>query len=210
LKTEETNFLSSETDATISFAVNQKKTEKVPEFRLQSFWDDMSDQLSDEGLEDALALVQDLVKKRGGPILLDADCYVFILRELAKSGHASAPDLADKFLSHMTQCSEADDSLAPTAVVCNIVVSIWSESFRKGAEKKCCEYLDSLWSLHVQTKDSRFVPLRSSYISTITALSRTRNQEGAEQAEQLLKDMTRLRQQYPELSPNTICVNGVL
>jgi hypothetical protein len=104
------------------------------------------------------------------------------------------------------------NGLQPTSQSYNAVISVWAESpYRKEAADKCLNYLDATWSLYTDTNDSRYVPLRSSYISTITALSRSRQgRQGAERAEQLLEDMEELRQKHPHLAPNTICVNGVL
>jgi hypothetical protein len=169
------------------------------------------DQLIDEikslcvngNFEDAMALL-DPTEAEYRP---DEFCYLTIFQALAKSENPQAPELADELLERMTV-----NGCQPTSQSYNAVISVWSESpYRKEAADKCYSYLEATWSLYDDTNDSRYVPLRSSYISTITALSRSRQgRQGAERAEQLLEEMEEMRRHHPHLAPNTICVNGVL
>lgn len=168
---------------------------------LDSVWDEFSD----EAFQDVMTMIKRIEQESRGSIN-----YEPIFQALAKSRNELAPDLADKLLHYVARQARTNDSLIPTAHIYNTVISIWSDSYRKDAGQRCCEYLETLWTLYAEKQDTKFLPHRSMYISTIVALSRSRQREGAEKAEQLLKDMMMLQEQYPGLSPDTTCVNGVL
>ena len=137
--------------------------------------------------------------------------YVTILKALTRESNSQSTMMADNITERMTENSENGKGHPPTAQAYHAAICVWAVSNRYHAASRCCEYLDNLWSLYDKTKDKRFVPLRSSYISTIDALSRSRKGfEGATQAERLLEDMENFSQEHSSLTPNTICFNAVL
>lgn len=159
--------------------------------------------------EDAIALLEksdQLFSEKKVDFSPDESCYITILQALAESEELRAPELADSLFEKMNH-----KGCVQTSSAYNAIISVWSDSFRKEAGDKCSQYLQSLWSLYDETKEPKFVPLRSSYISTITALSRSRQgREGAAKAEELLENMEELCREHSHLAPTTICVNGVL
>ena len=80
-------------------------------------------------------------------------------------------------------------------------------------EERCLDLLNELWSLYETTKDNKYVPTKSTYIATLSALSRcVGGTRAAQQAEDLLEDMEQQSQQnnHIHLEPTTICFNIVL
>lgn len=152
-----------------------------------------------------------LVDSGSSDLWPEESCYVTILKALTRESNSQSTMMADNIIERMTENSENGKGHPPTAQAYNAAICVWAVSNRNHAASRCCEYLDNLWSLYDKTKDKRFVPLRSSYISTIDALSRTRKGfEGATQAERLLEDMENFSQEHSSLTPNTICFNAVL
>jgi hypothetical protein len=99
----------------------------------------------------------------------------------------------------------------PTIAAYNILVLAWSKSFLGDAGIRCDELLSELWERYNKTQDMRFLPLKSTYVSTLTALARSgRGKEAAQLAEERLEEMERLRLDHPTVAPSTICFNVVL
>lgn len=141
----------------------------------------------------------------------EESCYLTILKALTWESNSQSTMMAENIIDRMIDNSKNGKCEPPSAQAYNAAICVWAESNRQNAASRCCEYLDMLWSLYDQTKDEKFVPLRSSYISTIDALSRSRKGlEGAMEAERLLEDMERFSQIHPSLAPNTISFNAVL
>lgn len=167
-----------------------------------------------ERVLDALELFQQAEKvlvENKAEFLPEESLYIAIFEALAKSSIPDAPDIADQLLETMVYNGKHDRGSLPSAKSYNVVISIWSKSTRKGAADKCYKHLQSLWSLHSDTNDKKFVPLKASYISTIAAFARSRQgREAATRAESLLEEMEELGRKYPQLSPDTICANTVL
>jgi hypothetical protein len=137
--------------------------------------------------------------------------YVKIFKALTRISNSQSAKMADGLIDHMTENSENVNGCRPTAESYNAAISVWASSNRRDSATRCCEYLNTLWSLYDETSDTKYVPLRSSYIHTIDALARSRQgYQGAKQAESLLDDMEVLRHEHPSLSPNTLCFNAVL
>lgn len=156
----------------------------------------------------SVQLLKESVSPDSGHFVED-EAYKTILRALSDGGADDGPDIAEDVLSVYVQ----DHGSIPTSEICNIIISVWAKSSRQEAAEKCRAHLESLWDQHSKTGDERFVPMRSSYISTIATLSRSRHRlgrENAEKAEELLEEMEEKRRKYPQLSPNTIAVNTVL
>ena len=134
--------------------------------------------------------------------------YLTVLAALAKYEPLEATTQADKLYRTIV-----DSGYHPTSEVVNTIVAIWAKSGRENSADRCIKYIRSLWTRHDQTGDEQFVPMRSSYVSAIAALSRGRGRigrESAEQAEALLEEMEKRRVSHPRLSPNTVTVNAVL
>jgi hypothetical protein len=134
--------------------------------------------------------------------------YQVVLQSLSDARTFDAPDLADDLFQSLL-----DQDHLPSSEIYNLVIAIWSKSTRKEASQKCTNYLQDLWSQLEKSGEEKFVPMRSSYISTITSLSRSNRRPGtenAEKAEALLEEMEERRHQYPQLAPNTLAVNAVL
>jgi len=141
--------------------------------------------------------------------------YLSILTTLSRSRHPEGPQLADEL--YKTLVNQGDH---PTGKIVNSIIAVWAKSGHEDSAAKCIQYIQSQWTRYHQDVDNemgggeeQFVPMRSSYTSAITALSRGKNRSGrasAERAEALLEEMERRRQEFPRLSPNTITVNAVL
>ena len=154
--------------------------------------------------------------------------------EEAKTGDGVSPPSSEAFTCVMVALAEKKDpsliqviedllqrmkSLArqgwlesePTAKAYNALVLALSRSFREEAGSRCAVLLDELWKRYNETNDSRFVPLESTYVSTLTALARCNGGVNtAQRAEAILEEMERFREEHPSLAPSTICVNIVL
>lgn len=141
--------------------------------------------------------------------------YSAILSKLASADKPSGSSLQqiEQLFHRMKSLSESGQQpqLAPTASAYNSVVLAWSKTSRDDAGGRCCGLLSELWQKYNETSDSCFLPLESTYVSTLTALARSgRGREAAEHAEELLEEMERFRPKHPELAPTTICANIVL
>ena len=80
-------------------------------------------------------------------------------------------------------------------------------------EERCLELLRELWTKYEETKDRKYVPLKSTYIATLNALSRSGGgTKAAQQAEELLEEMEQQSQQkgHVHLEPTTLCFNILL
>jgi hypothetical protein len=172
------------------------------------------------------------------PHILNQASYTIVIQTLAVSEHTKATEWADELLQLMNDRSHDYPQCLPTADAYNAVIFAWSKSSATSlssfpppnpqppkyvlttqqqshqlAAKKCTDYLSHLWSLYNSTssKDPRYIPFKSSYISTMTALSRSRGgRKASERAEELLEEMERLHVDHPHLAPTTICCNIVL
>lgn len=149
--------------------------------------------------------------EKGQESWLEEKCYVTILKSFSRLSKSQSTGMAEDLFKRMTQNSENGIGPPPTALSYNSLISVWASSNQPQKADRCYEYLDSLWALYDETNDSKYVPLRSSYISTIDALARSRQgYDGAKRAEALLEDMESSRHDHPQLSPNKICFNAVL
>ena len=159
-------------------------------------------------IEEALEILKDSATPEHD-LIAQEKAHLIVIRALSDSKMANAPEIAEELINNLLR-----QGFHPHADLFNLVISIWSKSGRKEASRKCMGYLENLWSYHDQSGDKRLVPMRSSYISTIHALSRfSFNRPGqaqAEMAEALLEEMEAKRILYPHLAPNTIAVNAVL
>lgn len=166
------------------------------------------DFVADGDVESSVELLKHSIFPVSGQYVHDM-AYEAILRALSDHSTDDAPTIAEEVLSTYIE----DRGSPATNEIHNLVISIWSRSSRQDAAEKCCSMLDMLWMQHRKTGDDKFVPFRSSYISTITALSRSRRrrgQENAKTAEALLEELEEKKNKYPHLTPNTITVNAVL
>jgi hypothetical protein len=183
-------------------------------------------------VEDAMRLLQQCEEK--APHILNQASYTIVIQTLAVSEHAKATEWAEELLQRMKDRSHEYPQCLPTADAYNALIFVWSKSSATSfsfpphqqpkyvlmtqqqslhmAAKKCTEYLSHMWFLYNSTsKDRRYIPFKSSYISTITALSRSRGgRKASEKAEELLEEMERLHVDHPHLAPTTICCNIVL
>lgn len=146
---------------------------------------------------------------------LSETAYCTILSTLAATDEPSESSLQqiERLFDRMKSLSEngQQPQLTPTASAYNLLVLALSKSSREDAGDRCCGLLSELWQKYNATSDSRFVPLKSTYVSTLTALARSgRGREAAERAEELLEEMEQRRSKHPDLAPTTICVNIVL
>jgi hypothetical protein len=159
-----------------------------------------------------LEISEERFGQAGATGLPDEMSFTIVIESLAGQGHTRAPDLADRMLQRMIDYSKEHPACLPTAKAYNAVIFAWSKNSEiKQAAARCNECLEELWSQYEKTKDTRFIPPRSSYISTITALSRSRGgRRAAEQAEELLESMEKRRVKHPHLAPTTLCTNAVL
>lgn len=134
--------------------------------------------------------------------------YQAVLATLAASRLPEAPQQANDMYQTIIE-----SGFHPSGEVVNSIIAVLAKSNQETSGDTCNRYITALWSKHAETGDERFVPMRSSYISAITCLSRGRTRPGrerAEQAEALLEEMEKRRVDYPRLSPNTVTVNAVL
>lgn len=136
----------------------------------------------------------------------DEDCYHVVIRALTRSNRPDSHLLAENLFEYGVQHDVQFGSKAYNSIILS-----WSESHKREGAQKCVKYLYGLWELYDERQEDQYVPMRSSYISTIAALSRSRyGRRAAEKAEELLEEMETYRVQYPHLGPNTLCVNAVL
>ena len=160
-------------------------------------------------LQEAIQLLKESSASQEHDFISEEKSYHIVLHALSESQIADAPEIADELLNNLLR-----QGFHPSSDLFNLVISIWSQTGRKKASKKCIGYLEDLWSYHEQTGEDRLVPMRSSYISTIHAISRSffnrPEKEQAEKAEALLEEMEAKRVLYKQLAPNTIAVNAVL
>jgi hypothetical protein len=141
----------------------------------------------------------------------DEVSYTIVIQALAGCAHPMATEIADDMLKRMVEHSKEYPECLPTAPAYNAVIFAWSKGNLKQSAQRCDECLQTLWSMFEETKDARYVPYASSYISTIAALSKSRGGRYApERAEELLEHMESCRDEFPHLTPTTICSNAVL
>jgi hypothetical protein len=137
----------------------------------------------------------------------------------------------ENIFGRMKELGQKHEHCKPTNLAYSAVILAWSKSYRREAGQRCEQLLNELWAKHNATiaatetnvanqsdKDeghnsfeSRYIPLKSTYISTLTAIARSAGGLGAaERAEALLEEMELLGIDYPHLEPTTVCVNIVL
>jgi pentatricopeptide repeat protein len=152
----------------------------------------------------------------------DGCSYTIILQALAAR---DPPDdnllqKIDSLFLQMKHVSRTHPSCTPLATAYSAVILAWSKYFRAEAGQRCDDLLTELWSLHnanraadddrIEVRDA-FVPFKSTYIATLTALARSAGgRRAAQRAEELLEDMERRSDQFPHLRPDTVAVNVVL
>lgn len=124
------------------------------------------------------------------------------------------PNMIEKLENLLERVKAAPDfesGEAPIAFGYNTLILGLSKSHGRDAGARCRELLRELWSQYNVTGDARFLPLKSSYVSTLTAIARSgTGRRAAERAEELLDEMERLRYEHSFLGPTTLCVNIVL
>jgi len=148
---------------------------------------------------------------------VNAESYHMVMQSIAaKCDDAAsankAATLLEKLLEKAKHVSKSDNGFATTCRMYNSVILAWSKSFEGKAGPRCVELLQDLWSRYNQTRNSQCLPMKSTYVLTLTALARSakRTRETAQQAESLLEEMERLREEHAFLAPTTVCVNVVL
>jgi len=122
----------------------------------------------------------------------------------------------DALLEQMKALSAAGyPQCTPTGAAYNAVALGWSKCTTKARKQdavaRCETILSELWAQYRATNDTRFVPFKATYVSTLTALARSGGgMEAAQRAEEHLEEMELYRLENPWLAPSTICVNIVL
>jgi hypothetical protein len=177
--------------------------------------DDKVRSLCREGkLSDATKLLEKAELKfseRGDDNRPEEKCYLTIFKAFTEISKPQSAKMADDFLKRMITNSENGIGCLPTAQSYNAAISVWASSNRAEAGEQCSKYLDSLWSIYNETNDPKYLPLRSSYITTIDALSQSRGGFNAgKKAEALLENMEDMQFEHPQLTPTTICYNAVM
>lgn len=168
-----------------------------------------------DAVDDAVRLVQHYLSDASSNdhLVLNPSAVNTVISNLSvKKDCAAYLDQMTDLLSRMNSLdANGIPEWAPTASTYNSVALAWSKSFRDDAGQRCDELLTDLWRKYNTTSDDRFVPLKSMYVATLTALARSRKgQAAAQRTEELLEEMERMRQNHPSLAPTTICVNIVL
>jgi hypothetical protein len=155
---------------------------------------------------------EEFIYERDAARMPDERSYTIVIQALGACAHPRATEIADDMLQRMVEHSKEYPDCLPTAPAYNAVIFAWSKgNHREQSAQRCDECLQTLWSMFDETKDARYVPYTSSYISTITALSKSRGgRYAAERAEELLEHMESCRDEFPHLTPTTICANAVL
>jgi hypothetical protein len=137
------------------------------------------------------------------------------------------------------RCKEQSPSVFPTRIATNAVLASWSKSYLPRAGEASIELLNELWmqyhmavasarlereatdsngasigsddSLHDSADVQPYCPTLSSYVWTLTSLSRCEGgRPAAERAEELLEEMELHSKAHVHLKPTTCCVNLVL
>jgi hypothetical protein len=168
----------------------------------------------DGEVEKALELLEkyeEFIYQSDAARMPDETSYTIVIQALGACAHPRATEIADGMLQRMVEHSKEYPQCLPTAPVYNAVIFAWSKGNREQSAQRCDECLQALWLMFDETKDVRYVPYTSSYISTIAALSKSRGgRYAAERAEELLEHMESCRDDFPHLTPTTICANAVL
>jgi hypothetical protein len=142
---------------------------------------------------------------------IDEMSYATLVQSMVNKKWPNSTTLAEDFLRRMKRVAIMLPSCAPKRYAYNAVIFAWSKTFLKDAGPRCHELLNELWAAYNETEDLAYLPLRSSYISTLSAWARCgRKLEAAQNAELLLEEMERYRAKHPHLAPSTFCVNTVL
>lgn len=142
---------------------------------------------------------------------LNASVFVKVMQTIAAGDTTDTVQQVELVLSRMLTLSKLEPSCTPKGAAYNSVILAWSKSFQRESGQRCLELLEELWSRYNATGDSDYLPMKSTYISTLTAIARSgRNRDNAVRAEALLDEMERVRHEHQFLAPTTICVNIVL
>lgn len=140
-----------------------------------------------------------------------ANPYIKIMQAIASSDEVDAPDKLEKLLEKVKEVRSTSPSVAPISMAYNALMLSLSKSHRRDAGVRCEELLEEMWAMYNETNDSQYLPQKACYISTLSAHARSgKGRKAAEQAESILEDMENLREEFPFLSPTTLCVNIVL
>jgi hypothetical protein len=140
---------------------------------------------------------------------LDAESYTLVMHSLASQSTSEADaDRVQGLLKRMKRIP----GCSPTCTAYNAVILAWSRSYHTKAGFQSEALLRELWTKYNETQQVDDMPTASTYISALTAYSRSNTGKlGAEKAEALLEEMEKLRRKgYPTLGPNTVAVNIVL
>jgi hypothetical protein len=168
----------------------------------------------DGEVQKALELLEkyeEFIYQRDAARIPDETSYTIVIQALGACAHPRATEIADDMLQRMVEHSKEYPECLPTAPAYNAVIFAWSKGNREQSAQRCDECLQALWLMFDETKDARYVPYTSSYISTIAALSKSRGgRSAALRAEELLEHMESCRDEFPHLTPTTICANAVL
>lgn len=142
---------------------------------------------------------------------IDEMSYGTVIQGIANNNWPNSTSLAEELFLRMKRLAVTFPACAPKRFAYNAVIFTWSKTFLKNAGPRCHELLNELWGLYNRTDDLAYLPMKSSYISTLSAWARCgRKREAAQNAEALLEEMERYRSIHPHLAPTTFCVDAVL
>ena len=162
-------------------------------------------------VDEALEEIKQQIKMDTSFPSMNETAFMSVMSALALEQSDSHLEKMEGLFQQMKEHSKTRDTCRPSALVYNSLILAWSRSFREDSGTRCDELLSELWQQYNATQDSRLVPMKSTYISTLTALARSRGGvPAAQRAEELLEEMERFRVVHPELKPTTVCVNVVL
>jgi len=143
--------------------------------------------------------------------------YLIILRKLGRRNypHERAAQTAEKVFQRLQRHRSHD----MTHRSYSALMSVWAATGDRNAGPRSSKLLQDFWDRynnhhhqhnHIHpNRECR--PSRGTYLAAMTAWSRSRRgHEGAKKAEELMEEMEALRVLYPDLTPNTLCVNIVL
>lgn len=164
---------------------------------LQPSWIEMADQLINTAL-DQYPLIQQLNNEES-PTVMIPDSLVFcnIITMYSKSNHPHSAERAEYWLQKMIQTSNLypDRVTPPRATLFANVLSAWEKSRFRDSEVRA----ESLWKQMRSTKG--LTPTSSAYYFIISLWSKSDLPEGAEIAENILKEMVKEGRQNPKLLP---------
>jgi hypothetical protein len=152
--------------------------------------------------------------------LPNRESYSILLRAIAASiVDGETIQLADSVFRRLLSSKE---KMAPTRVEFTAILLAWSKSYDRRAGDRCESLLQDHWKRYNATISNtvelsgaeELCPSHSSYVSTMTAISRSGGGlRAAQRAEALLEEMehfSKTCRRLTHLKPTTTCVNIVL